>query len=182
MDGWTVYQDSWVVVASTVSGLIDPLPDNSWVYVVVEGGDRAHFKVMEPPTGTWKFHVKIDNVDSSTPTLQSPTTGLDGCDVTFSPVTITCRMDDPDTGIDWRTIDFKLYYGSVLPTNIIAKVNKVDTPRMADYFDPKTDITGGTFQYRPTGLLSGATYWVEISAQNHNGMSSTLSNFYFVMP
>lgn len=181
---WPTYAGGWLVVASTVSGLIDPLPDDSWVFVHMEGGDKAGYKAKIPTLGAWTFLVRPDNVDGSGPTIRRPSAPLvAGCDVALGPPSvISCRMNDPDSGVDWRTIDFKLYNSFINPANVVAKVNTVDTPRMADYFNPRPLLTGGILTYTANSLISGNTYWVELQVQNHRGTLTTLPPFNFVAP
>ncbi len=106
-----------------------------------------------------------------------------GCDVSLGPPTvISCRLNDPDSGVDWRTIDLKLYNSFINPANIVGKVNPVDTPRMADYFNPRPILTGGILTYPTPPLVSGNTYWVEVEVRNHRGTLTTLAAFNFVAP
>lgn len=181
---WPTYSGGWLVVASTVSGLIDPLPDDDWVFVHMEGGDRAGYKAKVPTLGAWTFRVQPDNVDASGPTIRRPSAPLiAGCDVSLGPPTvISCRLNDPDSGVDWRTIDLKLYNSFINPANIVGKVNPVDTPRMADYFNPRPILTGGILTYPTPPLVSGNTYWVEVEVRNHRGTLTTLAPFNFVAP
>lgn len=170
MDGWAVYQSSWVVVASPNSGLMEPLPDNAFTYVYIEGADRAHFGNKSD----WRFRVKIDNPDGTPPTL--------GCVVSAGVTpTITCTLNDPDSGVNWKTIDFGVYHLAIAPPNKIAAVNVTDTPRMGDFFDPKPIVTGGILRYRFTAPLSiGHTYWITLKAKNWAGDASLVYSLSFV--
>lgn len=179
-DGWANYGTDWLVLASTQTGLIDPLPDNHWVDIKVEGGDYAHYKT----TSTWKVKINIDNSDSSSPTIKVPLLTSDGCsvDVTAGIPKITCDLDDPDSGIDWRSIWLTVNTGSSPTAPYIAQINMAATPRMGDYFDPKTVQTGGRLTYQFPAAIPSGVYCLAVSVANWRGISSSLPPILFSVP
>lgn len=168
MENWAVYSDSWVVVASTVSGLVDPLPNATWVYVKAEGADRARYKANT----TWRFFVNSNAGDVTEPEI-------DNIAINPGPPTvISCRLRDDESGLDWRTIDFRV---EDAVSNVVARVNPTATPRMADYFNPVTVINGGILTYRFPVPLTPGSYTAHIQAENFAGISKSTSPV-FVVP
>jgi prepilin-type N-terminal cleavage/methylation domain-containing protein len=180
-DGWSNYGNDWVVVASTESGLIGPLVDNQWVEVNVEGGDNARYKAKF----SWKVKIDIDNGDASSPTIKMPISMADGCSVIVTgqvPV-ITCELNDPDSGIDWRTIHLTVTPGNIpVPSLYVADVSLLTTPRMGDYFDPQTIQTGGTLTYTFPAALPLGPYCLTVYVENWNGIPSVLPDQLFGVP
>ncbi|MBK8575088.1 MAG: type II secretion system protein [Elusimicrobia bacterium] len=179
-DGWANYGNDWLVVASTTSGLIDPLPDNSWISIKVEGGDYAHYKT----SATWRVKINVVNNDISTPTIKVPNLGTDGCSVvvTANVPEIVCDLNDPDSGINWRSINLRVNSGPVVQAPFIAKVNRNDTPRMGDYFNPRTIVTGGRLTYRFPGPIPIGLYSYDVSVKNWDGDDSLLPPQNFNVP
>jgi hypothetical protein len=168
MDNWAVYNDSWVVVASTASGLIEPLPNGAWVYVTAEGGDRAGYKANK----SWRFFVNSNPADMTPP-------DIDTINIAPGfPTEISCHIYDNQSGVDWRTVDLTVRDSAL---NVKARVNKVSTPRMADYFNPIAVPNGGKLIFRSTEAWSAGNYTATISADNFNGISFSTSPL-FVVP
>lgn len=168
MDNWAVYSDSWVVVASSVSGLIEPLPNGAWVYVKAEGGDRAGYKADK----SWRFFVNSNPADVTPP-------DIDTINIAPGyPTEISCHIYDNQSGVDWRTVDLTVRDSAL---NVKARVNRVSTPRMADYFNPMTVPNGGVLVFRSTEPWSAGNYTATISAENFNGIPFSVSPG-FVVP
>jgi hypothetical protein len=167
MDGWAVYSDSWVVVASSVSGLIDPLPNTTWVYVKMEGADRARYKTNK----AWRFFVNSNAGDVTEPEIDNIVI------VSGPPTVISCRLRDNESGVDWRTIDLRVEDAS---SNVVARVNPTETPRMADYFDPRGVATGGILTYRFSSPLSPGTYTAHIETTNFAGINKSTGPVFII--
>jgi hypothetical protein len=160
-DGWANYSSTWVVVADRRTGLLNPLRDGRY-RVFVEGGDRAQYKANY----AWTFTVDIPRVDGSPPNVKDSVGNPDMCDVTpgVRPL-ITCYMNDPHSGVDWRTIDFKIWQGGIPVVHV-----KGTDDRFGDYFDPTWRVTGGIFSYQVVNDLAIDPFRIKLKVKNYTGV------------
>ncbi|MBK8576405.1 MAG: hypothetical protein IPN90_12250 [Elusimicrobia bacterium] len=160
-DGWTNYHSTWVVVADRRTGLLRPLPEGL-ITVYVEGGDRAKYKAKK----SWTFTIDIKRKDKTPPTVTNLAGAPDSCDVTpgLRPF-ITCIMDDPKSGVNWRTIDFKIKQGALTKAHV-----KGTDDRFGDHFNPIRPVTGGVFSFQVQSDLDAfVNFNIELELENYTG-------------
>ncbi|MBK7574087.1 MAG: hypothetical protein IPI26_02275 [Elusimicrobia bacterium] len=156
-----------VVVASSVSGLIEPLPNRAWVYVKAEGGDRAGYKADK----SWRFFVNSNPADVTPP-------DIDTINIAPGyPTEISCHIYDNQSGVDWRTVDLTVRDWAL---DVKAPGQQVSTRAWPIIFNPMTVPNGGSwsFSQRSPGA-PGIT--ATISAENFNRISFSVSPG-FVVP
>lgn len=136
---------------------LSPLLSNTSAYnVVLEGGDRAHYKV----TSSWDFTVLLSTPDASAPTIGS----WAGSDTEVSVVLL-----DPETGVDPLTITLTLDGSGVISSSNVGPA-----------YDPGT----GLLTYRASSPLAAGSHSATVTVSNFepSGPLSNSDTYNFTVP